>query len=91
MICMIDNMKKTMYDINEWAFIEFFSKGKSFDLLFIHSFIHSFIHALLHSLSQPMKREMVHKICGHLNQEAKEYFLIVSQISWEAMRNVSFS
>ena len=58
------------------------SKGNSFDLLFIHSFIH----ALIHSLNQPMKETMVHKICGHLNPEEKEYFLIVSQIYWEAMR-----
>ena len=63
------------------------SKGKNFDLLFIHSFIH----ALIHSLSQPMKGAMVHKICSHLNPKAKEYFLIVLQIYWEVMRNVSFS
>ena len=37
-----------------------------------------------------MKGAIVHKICGYLNLDAKEIFLIVSQIYWEVMRNASF-
>ena len=48
---MIDNMKKKMYHINVWAFIEYLFQEQEFRFI-VHSFIYPYINSFFKSANE---------------------------------------